>query len=307
MSLEIKDSKVIGFLGSMDTQARSNSTQAATMMAASDTNLSATLVGDHQAGSKQIPPEDAHYKIIELLRIEIALNLHNILAQEVNGIGGQDYTDLLGVISTLGNCISANSSFMEDAKARIKASRGQFADILATNAVHMSSGNHIEILSANEFRVLRTAMWRAGTALRWEAPLIIDNAHTRITLAHSLLQEAELLSQRAISLLASVKEVYGVTAQEIILLAQDNLFGQANTITLLASGGASIIMSNGQVNINPTTPPAGVSLSSLNVPAYRTRAKKHLELPQFDGMSPIPAYTTPDDEVQIQKTGEANA
>ncbi len=301
-----RESRAIKLLASVESQARAVSGQAVMMTAASSSNMNAVLVGNPRAGEKQIPPEDAHTHILELLKLEIALNLHKILAEEAKGVSGGDYADLMALSTKLEGLVG--EAGLVDLKARIKASRGQLADVIATNAVHMETGNQVEILSANEFRIMRSAMWRAGTAIRWEAPLIVDNAHTRVTLAHSLLQEAELLTQRAVNLIQTVTQNYAVSAENLAFLANKKVVLAAEEITLVVGDvdpvtkvfhGHSMRISQDGVDINPTEPIARVKPAGQ--PALRSTTKKHLELPQYEGMAPIPAFVTPGDEIKLQK------
>lgn len=328
--MAVKQSKVIGFVGATDKMAQNRSRQSIYQMSAVDGAMNATLVADPTAGTEQIAPEDAHQRILKILQLVVAQNLHKILSVELHGIGERDYQDILALMDKLKTAVDGTSSFLADAKERITQSQGQLGDVLSTNAVHMDSGNSFELLSANEIRILKSAFWRAGTSLRWEAPVILDNAHTRIFLAHSLIQEADLLMQRAQNILVSVKSEFGLSAQDIALLAQDKVHVAADnieaiaktsvkvhtdgTVEVVTDGDALLMAQNGTVtivgqivDINPTIPPEitrKTVTEDTNRPGIRHKGKAHLELPQWKGMSPIPAYVTTEDEVRLQEKGE---
>lgn len=329
----MQDTKTINFAEALSKQAMANSKQSVHLMGATNTTMNATFVADPKAGTNQIPPENAHHHVLKLLRIEIAINLHNILSAEVNGVADRDYKDMLGLIDKLKTVLdSSNTQFMADAKARIKQSRDQLADVIGTNAVHMDSGNNVEILSANDIRVLKSVLWRAGTAMRWEAPLIVDNAHTRVLLAHTMLQEADLLAQRAQNILTQVREEYGISAKNIALIAEKKLHVSADTVDVAAKtdihvhadgsvtvttantkdivvkSGGKLTLVGTSVDINPTSTPSVTDPSGVEDtarPERRSKGKKHLEIPQWQGMSPLPAYVTLEDEVQLQKDTES--
>lgn len=325
----ISDSKVINFGSAMAEQARSNSIQSIGLMASVEKPLTATLVADPTAGTKQIPPEDAHPEVLQKLKIEISSNLQKILATEAQGVASEDYAGFIDLIDKLA---VVNSKSYNDPLIRLRSSRGQLADVVNTNAVHTATGNQTTILSGNDIKVFRSLLWRGGTAMRCEAPLITDNAHTRLIFAHTLLQQADLLTQRAQNMLSTIKGVYAVSASDITLLADSKFHLSADTaeiaattkiklssqgeleirtnsdIKVISQGSSSkIVLQANRVDINPTLPVADNNITvhpAVGLPTgTASKVKKHVELPQWEGMSPIPAYVFPGDELDLQNGG----
>jgi hypothetical protein len=327
-------------------QARDSSQQAVGTLANAKKSMNTTLVADSRAGTKQIAPEDAHPNVVSKLKLQVALNLHKILAKELEGIAKTDYKALEDLISVLADSIPDNSeNYMQDAIERLKASRGQIADVIATNAVHMETGNTVSFQSANDIRILKSLLWRAGTAMRFEAPVMVDNAHSRIMLAHMMLQEADMLAQRAQNIITTVKDEFGLTAKDIALVATDKIALSAKkdisittdedllvsadqattaattkvkvhsdgTVEITSNGNTNIIASGNitlkgsSVNINPAVAPTTTSASptdaitSAGLPEVQSKGKRHLELAQWEGMSPIPAFITDQDEIKLQE------
>jgi len=326
----ISDSKVIKFGSAMAEQAKSNSIQSIGLMASVEKPLAATLVSDASAGTKQIPPEDAHPEVLQKLKIEISANLQKILATEAEGVASSDYNGFIDLINKLA---TVNAKSYNEPLIRIRNSRGQLADVVNTNAVHTATGNQTTILSGNDIKVFRSLLWRGGTAMRCEAPLITDSAHTRLIFAHMLLQQADLLTQRAQNLLSTVKGVYSVSASDITLLSNEKFHVSADTAEVVAStkikissegeleirtnndisvisqgSNSKIVVQASRVDVNPVIPVASEIITTHEATGLPTgtasKVKKHIELPQWEGMSPIPAYVFPGDEVAFQS--EAN-
>jgi len=230
-------SKVAGFATKgVRPQAKDSSQQAVGSLATAKKSMNSTLVADPRAGTKQIPPEDSHPNVIAKLKLQIALNLHKILAKELEGVATTDYKALEDLIAVLADLVSDNSeNYMEDALERLKNSRGQIADVIATNAVHMETGNSVSLQSANDIRILKSLLWRAGTAMRFESPVLVDNAHSRIMLAHMMLQEADMLAQRAQNIITTVKDEFGLTAKDIALVATDKIVVSAKKETFITT------------------------------------------------------------------------
>jgi len=319
------DTKAIAFFtAGLTEQVKSSSKQNVHLLASSDMAINATLVGDVKAGTKQIAPEDAHPDILKRLRIEIAASLHKILSIEAKGIADRDYGDIKLFIEKLKLIADGNSTFMADAKSMLTESTGQLADVVNTNAVLMETGNSVRMLTGNDIATFRSLLWRGGTAMRLEAPLIIDNAHTRVLLAHSLLQEADLLTQRATNLLTTVADHIGLASKSVSVIANEKFHVSADTLELAAktsvhvsSDGSvkittnsdAILTSNGnvtivgsRVDINPTLAPSVSNIdvqSFTDLPGKQSRLKKQLELPQWEGMSALPAFVSPEDETKL--------
>lgn len=321
----ITDSRAIGFLNKgLVPQAKASSKQNLHLMASTDKSLNATLTGDSRAGTKQIAPEDGHPEVVKRLKLEIASNLNKILSVEAKGIAEQDSQDILAFIEKLKLIYSGNNTFMADAKSRVTQSVGQLADVVNTNAVTLETGNSTRILTGNDIATFRSLLWRGGTAIRMEAPLILDSAHNRVILAHTLLQQADLLTQRATNLLSTVADNFAVAGKNIALIANETTHISADsieaaastkikvssngTIEIVSSGNATLVssgvvtISGTTVNINPVALPQVDSITPqtiLDLPEPRSRIKKHLELPQWEGMSPLPAFITSGDEPKM--------
>ena len=253
-------------------------------------------------------------------------NLQKILSVEAVGVAGNDYDDFLALINKLA---AITGKTYDDAKARITSSRGQLADVVNTNALHSNTGNKTTILSGNDVQVFRSLLWRGGTAMRCEAPLITDSAHTRLIFAHTLLQQADLLTQRAQTLLATVKGAYTVSADDVTVLANSGFHVSANNATIGSSTyiklvsdseieirtsnnikliaqapNSSITVQANRVDVNPSTPLPTVTPTiheAVGRPGVVSKGKKHVQLPQWEGMSPIPAYVFPGDEVNLER------
>jgi hypothetical protein len=129
-----------------------------------------------------------------------------------------------------------------------------------------------------------------------------------------MLQEADVLIHRAQNLLSSVKDEYGVSAESITFVSKKKTHVSADTIETVAGtsvkihsdgsveivSAGDITISGGTVNVNPTNIPTRKSvLTDASQPVQRGYTKKPIELPQWEGMSPIPTYITTDSELDI--------
>lgn len=258
-------SNLVSFASSVGDQIKQNATQSAHILASANQAINTNLVADPDAGTKQVPAEDSHPDAIKNIKLNIALNLYRVLSQELSGIA----TDIESFKDF--SSVSAITNYL-------KNSQGQLADVVQTNAVFMESGNTVDVLSSAELKVLKSLLYRAGTAIRFEAPAMVDNAHNRILLAHSMIQEADVMMHKAQALLQSVKEDYSIVTANLSIKAQNN-----------------IKISGARIDLNPVYPVLGSASTPQELPSKK---KAHLELPQWDGMSPVPAYVSADEEVK---------
>jgi len=274
-------SNIIGFTEALKEQNEALSSQSLHLMAASTKSINSTFVADPDAGTKQIPSEDAHPNQVKDLKKNIVLNLSKVLSEELSAIGEKDYNEISILIDKLKSLHSSNSNFMKSAKEQISQSRGQFADVIQTNSVYMESGNTVDVLSSNEIKVLKSLLLRAGTAIRTEAPVLTDTAHSRILLAHTLLGEADLMIHKARNMLQSVKEEFGLSAKDIGLIAQNNLSLSADRVNI--AGNSKVVVSSARIDLNPETDPAPHVESHLNGDSLweKSKLKKTIQLPQW--------------------------
>lgn len=257
---------IANFSKSLQSKTEAISSQATVMLDKSASNVNANLVSDPEAGENQLPSEDAHPEQAKLLKQSILNNLGKLLSDELHAVGKTDYTEIETFISAL-QALLDNEGILSAAVSTIKQSRAQLGDVVQTNSVSMESGNTVDILSSNEVKVLRSSLLRAGTAIRNEAPVITETAQTRIMFAHSLIQEADLMIAKAQNILQAVKDEFGITA---------------NNVGIIASGQVRI--KGTEIHLNPEV--------SVDAPTFETKSevKKQVQLPQFKGMSPVPAF-----------------
>jgi hypothetical protein len=281
--------KVLSFADGVKTSVQKVSTQATFLSAAAEKAVNSTFVADPDAGSKQIPAEDSHPEQTKKLKQNTVLSLNSILATELAAVGTKDYPEIELFITKLKTLFGSTAeNFMSFATSKITSSTGQFGDVVAANSVFMASGNKVDILTSSEVKVGRSFMKRAGTAIRTEAPVMVDTAHSRIMFAHTMLNEADLLIHKAINLLQSVKDEFGLSAGDIGLIAKSKISLSAGT-DIRVDGDKIYLNCNQKVE------------SHISDDWSKSKTKTQVQLPQWEGMSGIPAYVSSDNEVSTQK------
>jgi hypothetical protein len=282
-------SSIVGFANSVKEQTKDVSKQSVKLLDHTTKSLNSTFVGNPDAGLNQTPPEDAHPDQVNKLKKNILLGLNRVISEELLGIGKKDYSELKSFVITLYNMIGKTIPIGEKSivEKTINESLQQFGDVVQTNSVEMDSGNTVEVLSSSEVKVLKSLLTRAGTLIRNEAPVFVDTAHSRVLLAHTLLAEADLLINKAKDMLVSVKDEFGLSAENIGIIAGEKLSVSAKNIKIVGD----------RIDLNPAsssrTSPASIGFSS--------KAKNSVQLPQWSDMSPIPAFISSTDEFEAQE------
>lgn len=288
--------------------------------------------GNSAPNGRGSSPDDGSPWVAELLQLELALNLNRVAGEEFVRLASEDLEAVgqqLGVLKALSPEAAkaiedggSEDAYLKDSRVRMQAATGQMADAVASNAVFMGSGNRFALSAENVYQAGRSLFARYGTSTRIEAPIMTDNAHTRILLAHLLLEEADLLVRRASAMLSQVRETYGLEASDIMLIAKQNLALHGKRTTVVADQLAldagqirvgsqratDLIVAAQRIDLNPDDedrlPERLVRSVPAALPTLRTRAKQAVDLPQWSDKFPMPCYITPDDEVRIQKQGE---
>jgi hypothetical protein len=261
---------ILNFSVSVKNQTQDYSAQSVKLMEANNKAIKATFVGDPEAGSKQVAPEDAHPNQVKDLKEKLVLSISKTLSDELYLIAEKDYPDIKQFISSLDTFLgSAGDS---NIKTIIKDSCRVIADAIMAHSVPMESGNTVDILSSNEMKVVGSSIVQAGSIIKQEAPVITDTAFNRILLAHTLVEKADILVNRAVTMIQNVKEEFGLSAKDIAIVASNN-----------------IKISGSRIDLNPT----GLTKPNTSFDSGQ-KVKNMTQLPQWDGMSPVPVFIPSD-------------